>query len=228
MKQSHIVLTFALALMVGAIGLLIYGQTLVPKPRFTGKLRDFLPPAPPGWTVVEKPIAETPEMKKAVGELLNYDDGIYVDYQNSVGDVFSVYLAHWNPGKMSARLVAGHTPDVCWVGNGWRMVDRNLAFTPATGTSEILPPAQWGIYELRGAVQHVLFWHSHAGKIVKMDTSTAPTWWTPLADMASRGLNQRGEQFFMRLSSNQPVERWTTWKVYQELISALAPKLNPP
>jgi hypothetical protein len=77
---------------------------------------------PPGWTVEYKPIADTPEMKKAVAELLNYDDAVYAVYSNGTRHL-SVYIAYWTPGKMAQRLVAGHTPDVCWVGAGWRIVE---------------------------------------------------------------------------------------------------------
>src|SRR5690606_27133761 len=36
----------------------------------------------------------------------------------------SVYVAYWEPAKMSSRLVAGQTPDVCWVGAGWTCTPR--------------------------------------------------------------------------------------------------------
>lgn len=59
-------------------------------------------------------------MRKAVGELLNYSQGLHWDYLGPNGQRLSVYLAYWSADKMSSRLVAGHTPDVCWVAGGWK------------------------------------------------------------------------------------------------------------
>lgn len=96
-----------------------------PPPRtFQGSVKDLLPPAEivarDGWKVDYLPIADTPEAKAKVDELLNYDDAVFAVYTRGTEQV-AIYLAYWAPGKMSHRLVAGHTPDVCWVGAGWRI-----------------------------------------------------------------------------------------------------------
>jgi hypothetical protein len=69
---------------------------------------------------VEEEIAATPEMKRAVDELLNFDDAAFFTYTKGE-DRVSVYIAYWKPGTMPQRLVSGHTPDVCWVGNVWEV-----------------------------------------------------------------------------------------------------------
>ena len=71
-----------------------------------------------GWNTQVLPIANTIEERRAVKELLNYDDAVYVVYSKG-GETVSVYIAYWQPGKMSYRLIAGHAPDICWINSGW-------------------------------------------------------------------------------------------------------------
>jgi len=112
MKKSALIFGLAATLLFSAVGLFIYGDTQVPAPEFTGKLKDLLPPSPSGWTMKEKPIADTPEIQQAVGELLNFSDGVFADYTNAAGDRLSVYIAYWVPGKMLYPLIDNHTPDI--------------------------------------------------------------------------------------------------------------------
>ena len=122
-KPRLLLIVVVLALLGIAVGLVVYGSTRPLSPTFHGRLADLLPPAPPGWTRKEQPIADSPEMRQKVDELLSYDDGIFYVYTSGPLRL-SVYVAYWQPGKMSARLVAGHTPDVCWVGAGWKCTER--------------------------------------------------------------------------------------------------------
>jgi len=201
----------------------------LPAPTLTTPLADLLPREISGWAVTDQPIADTEEMKKAVGELLNYDDAIFRTY--SQGPVtLSVYIAYWKPGKMSPRLIATHSPDVCWVGAGWKCTARDFAYlvpsikslaSSAQQLGPSLPLAQAGTYELKGNVQHVLFWHIHNGKIVNYATGKQPPPWAPLADLWREGLNQRGEQSFIRISSNLPAEELTHTSIFQQVVPRL-------
>jgi hypothetical protein len=206
--------------------MIFYGSTKVPNPSFTGNLRALLPPSPSGWTRTDSPIATTPEMQKAVAELLNYDDAVFVAYTDSSARSFQVYIAYWRPGKMSPRLVAGHTPDVCWVASGWKLRARDFAYSLKLPTERELPPAQWGIYEQNLESAHVIFWHLQAGENMPYSPSRTRDWRAVISDLTSRGLNQRGEQMFIRISSKQPVESWSDWPVFRELIANLTPYLK--
>jgi len=57
MKKSALLFGLAATLLFSAVGLVIYGDTQVPAPQFTGTLKDLLPTPPPGWTMKENPIA---------------------------------------------------------------------------------------------------------------------------------------------------------------------------
>jgi hypothetical protein len=118
----------ASAMLVIAIALVTYTALRpLPPPTLTQPLTSVIPDQIPGWVVKDLPIAETEEMKKAVDEILNYDDAVYRNY-NQGQTTISVYVAYWKPGKMSPRLIAAHTPDVCWVNNGWKCTARDFAY----------------------------------------------------------------------------------------------------
>ncbi len=201
--------------------LLVVFTSLQPKKksRLNQPLAQLLPQEISGWTISDQPIATTEEMKKAIGEVLNYDDAIFRTY--SKGSIsIAVYIAYWKPGKMSARLIAGHTPDVCWVANGWRCAERNFSYQ-ATIPNHTLRPAQAGIYELSGNIQHVLFWHLQGDRLVTYNKAGTPPWWAFLTDLWEEGLNQRGEQVFIRVSGNLPVEQALQTSALQNALEAL-------
>ena len=108
------------AVLTTAVGLVVIGATRPRVRTFTGALKELVPQAEtmPGWAMGYRPVAETAEMQKVTTETLNYDDAIYAIYTRGEMRI-SVYAAYWMSGKMSYRLIAGHTPDVCWVGAGW-------------------------------------------------------------------------------------------------------------
>lgn len=207
------------SLLVAAIGLVIYGSTRPQERTFYGKLLDVLPEAPAGWTRTLRPIADTPEMQKKADELLNFDDGVFVDYSRG-SDRLSVYIAYWSPGRMSHRLIAGHTPDVCWVGAGWQCTERGVwsaergvgsktapedpSSTPHAPHSHLFP-AESRTFTARGATEHVWFWHIVGGRPISYGPQTPP-WYASLVDMLAKGLDQREEQFFIRLSAPMPLD----------------------
>lgn len=190
-----------LLILILAVGFVLYGSLRVPEPQFTGNLRDLLAAPPAGWQMKEKPIADTPEMKEAVGELLNFDDGVFVDYLGPAGERISVYLAYWSPGRMSHRLVAGHTPDVCWPGAGWIKIKEG-------DTSQLLPTVPTGetrTFTLGQVPEHVWYWHLVGKESKRYRTGFAPPWYASIVDIFEKGLNQREEQFFIRISSPKEI-----------------------
>ncbi len=178
----------------------------------------------PGWSAKETPIADTEEMKKAVGELLNYDAGNVVVY--SKGDLqISIYAAYWKAGKMSPRLVATHTPDVCWVGSGWICrvagpVDLGIA------DGRKLPTKHRIFATPAGDVQHVVFCHLVGGNPLDYGRFGDPPWYAALSDLRSVGLQLRQEQLFFRISSNRPLETLRDAAPVKFFLSRLDPFLR--
>lgn len=156
-----------------------------------------------GWSVSWRPVAESEEMKRAVAEQLSFDDATFATYTS--GDVqVSIYAAYWTPGKMSHRLVAGHTPDVCWVGGGWNCVSRGIAALNQPNDAKTSVPAEHRIFELGGRTEHVVFAHFVGSRIVSYGTGREPPWYAIVTDLWQRGLAQKEEQLFVRISSNRP------------------------
>lgn len=195
-------------LLLVAVGIILGGATLGSKRSFAGKLVDLLPPQNviAGWSVAHQPIAETAEMKRAVGELLNYDDAIFVTY-SSAGMRVSIYGAYWTPGKMSHRLIASHTPDVCWVGGGWQRLKQGIEHVVVLEGAKPLR-LEHRTYALRGQTEHVVFCHLVGGTPMTYATGAEPPWHAIFRDLLSKGLRQREEQLFLRISSDRPFEEF--------------------
>jgi hypothetical protein len=227
----------AISVLLAAIGLVAYTALRpLPPSTLTQPLSTLISAQISGWTVKDLPIAESEEMKKAVGELLNYDDAVYRSYTQGPYTI-TVYVAYWKPGKMSPRMIAGHTPDVCWINNGWKCTARDFDYQinlaqPATSSDNNLKtltavrsfrPAQAGTYEIGGNIQYVLFWHLHQGKLVAYNNGKNPPWYALLTDLLNSGLNQRGEQFFIRIASNVPMTEAIKTNAMNSALQAIGP-----
>ncbi len=236
--QKRFLLLFPVLLLVAALSMVLYGTLRAPRESYAGNLRDFLPTAPTGWRMQEKPIADTPEMKKAVDEILNFDDGVFVDYIGPGEERLSVYMAHWRPGKMSHRLVAVHTPDVCWVLNGWQKTvsaplapfsiprgDASADAAKPSGTHKTktitVPTGQDRAFLVNQSTEYVWFWHLVGEESKNYNTGFAPPWYAALVDVFRKGFNQREEQFFIRISSSRPLEPQKQGPVLGELLSRI-------
>ncbi|AOS45900.1 hypothetical protein Verru16b_02991 [Lacunisphaera limnophila] len=220
--------------LLAGLALVVVGSRPPPERTFKGNVKDLLPKPEeiPGWTVEYLPIADTPEMKAKVSELLNYDDALFAVYTKGP-ERLSVYIAYWAPGKMSHRLVAGHTPDVCWVRAGWDIVeaktwepalgDRKAASgplaqvldritplmqatayrRPTTIKAENLPPAEYRVMHKGDRTENVAFWHILDGAAKSYGTRGSPPWHAMFTDLFSRSLDQQPEQFFIRISADK-------------------------
>lgn len=224
-KPPLLLAFFSLILIVTVAASLM---TRAPEPRFHGKLEQILPESPQGWTQTHKPVAETEEMKKAVTELLNYDDGIFIEYTKG-NDHLSLYLAYWKPGKMSYRLVSAHTPDVCWPANGWHCLSATKGSVYPTLDGVSLPPAEVRVFQgSRGPVEHVWFWHVAGNKVISYGTQSDAPWYAMFQDLLTDGLNLRCEQFFIRLSSNLPLDDPSLAPLMNRLTARILPTVSPP
>lgn len=179
------------------------------------------PPAP--WTVKDMNIASSEEMKRAVNELLNYDKAVFREYSDG-NRTLSLYVAHWQPRKFHPRLIAIHTPDVCWVGNGWKMeaADYSYAVNLTAGPAW---PAQYREFSINGTTSYVLYWHVMNGKLSGYAVgpgSLQNSFFRGLVHDMREGV---GEQFFIRISSNRPWRDWSGDAFLNQLLDAFSPVL---
>lgn len=194
----------------------------VPPRQFHGSVQGLLPRPEevPQWRLSFQPIADTPEIQARVNEELNFDEGVYAVYQR--GNMrLAVYIAYWQPGRMSHRLVAGHTPDVCWVTSGWRKRESLSGVALPDGRGGHLLPVEQRTMMLNGNTEHVVFWHLLDGVPMNYGTGAEPPWHAMFTDMFTKRLHQKPEQFFIRISSNEPVAAWLKTDVYVRLMEHL-------
>lgn len=187
--------------------------------KFSGKLQDLLPKPDelPGWQVKYESIAETPEMQKRVLDILDYDDIAYTIYLK--GDFrVSIYLAYWRPGRVTPRSVARHTPDVCWTLAGWECRKRIEFEFLRLGEIEFRH-TEYRSFTIDGQTEHVAFWHVFGDEIVSYHTGWRPPWYATISDFLRWGNQQKKEQFFLRVSSNRPLEQFGVSDPMRRIIS---------
>ncbi len=205
-KNTAVVSGLLALLLIGSALLVVLGGNRSASPRFSGRVADFLAVERevPGWSHQDIPIADTPEMQKRVFELLNFDDGEFAVYSDGRRAV-SMYVAYWRPGKMTPRLVAGHTPDVCWVGAGWKIQRAVVNNALSHGAQPIFAAEERDMH--RAATQEtVLYWHVAADRVLAGYDPAAIG--SAFCELWAFGLRQRPEQFFVRISSRGPVKDW--------------------
>jgi hypothetical protein len=159
-----------------------------------------------GWKVDRQAVANTTEMKRAVAELLDYDAGSFVVY--SKADLrISIYAAYWRSGKISPRLIASHTPDVCWVSSGWAC-QMTGSVDLETSKGRNLRVKHRVFTAPNGSAEHVVFCHVVGGRARDYSQHGEPVWYALLSEIRRNGLELREEQLFFRISSNQPLNEF--------------------
>lgn len=203
--MKNVILLFIAACLLAVLGFRSYFSLVPPpEPSLKEPLAEILPKQLAGWQIEEHDMADSPEASARISDFLNFDDAIFRTYHR--GDTYvGIYVAYWKPGKASYRWAGSHTPDTCWVINGWTCSERKYS-VPFEQHGKIFEPAEFGIYEKNGIVQHVYFWHLIDGKSNSYKQKKHSYYLNALKDIQKHGLNQRKEQFFIRLSSNQEIE----------------------
>lgn len=219
--MRKLLLILASAILLAALSLRAY-FTVVPPPEATlhKTLYEIMPSELPGWTIEDLGMAESPESSARISEFLNFDDAIFRVYQ--YGNSFvGLYVAYWTPGKASYRWAGAHTPDTCWVQNGWTRNDRKYR-VPFGNDTISFQPAEFGVYQKDESVQNVYFWHLVGGTAFGYEQQGGHNIFGALIDVKKHGLNLREEQFFVRLSSNRTLEELNEIDGFSEILEALS------
>ena len=117
--------------------------------------------------------------------------------------------------------MCAHTPDTCWVVNGWTRLDREYAI-PFQVNEIKLKNAEFGIYKKDHTVENVYFWHLVGGEPFGYAQKEIPNIFGALIDIQKYGLNLRQEQFFIRLSSNKKLETLKQTEGFDVIIEGLS------
>jgi hypothetical protein len=195
-----------LATATGIQGVKFFHET--PKPHDPHLARTIPLAIPGGWTGTDVPLGSNEFNSNEAEKVLNYDAVLNREYGRG-GETFGVYVAYWGAGKMPTRLVASHTPDRCWTENGWRCLAMKFK-QPEIFEGAVLQPAEWRIFEppLGGSPTYVLYWHLVEGHAYdygdRFNNVPSPIlWWKDAVQQAVLGSR---EQYFIRLTSNEPLE----------------------
>ncbi len=195
-----------LVVAVGIQGVKFFHET--PKPHDPHLAQTIPLTIPGGWTGADLPLGANEFLSKESEKVLNYDAVLNREYSRD-GETFGVYVAYWGAGKMPTRLVASHTPDRCWTENGWRCTAMKFK-QPEIFEGAVLQPAEWRVFEppLGGQPTYVLYWHLVEGHAYdygdRFNNVPSPVlWWKDAVQQAVLGSR---EQYFIRLTSNEPLE----------------------
>ncbi|TVP77429.1 MAG: exosortase-associated EpsI family protein [Puniceicoccaceae bacterium] len=215
-------------LLIAAAFILLSGLSLrayfalTPPPEATlmEPLAQIVPRTLEGWSIRDLDMAESPESSARISDFLNFDDALFRVFER--GDTFvGLYVAYWTPGKASYRWAGAHTPDTCWVLNGWTCVEREYSI-PFYNQETPFQPAEFGVYTRDGSAQNVYFWHLVGGEAFGYEQQGRPNIFAALIDIQKHGLNLREEQFFIRLSSNKSLEELKKTGGFHEILDSLA------
>jgi hypothetical protein len=208
-------LIFGSVMLAGLLALVLAAEFSPPRPRgFTGELGQALPEVP-GWSRREIPIAGTSAAMASAQGILNFSQAKQVLYVRGSTQLL-VYVAYWEPGKVSVVDAGSHNPDSCWVNNGCVRTERVYSVPGKIGERELLPYESGQYIVPNGGKQNVAFWHLVNGEPNRYEEQEAgwrngllgrlerlPLVWK---DIRTYGLNQKNEQMFVRISSNARIE----------------------
>ena len=218
--MKKLLFIFAAAALLGGLSLRVYFALVPPpEPTLDDLLSDIVPEELNGWKIIDQDMAESPESSERISDFLNFDDALFRIFKK--GDTFvGLYIAYWLPGKASYRWAGAHTPDTCWVQNGWTRLDRKYCI-PFQNEETPFQPAEFGIYEKDGSTQNVYFWHLVGGEAFGYEQEGGHNIFAALLDIKKYGLNLRKEQFFIRLSSNKKIEELKKVGGFNQILDSL-------
>jgi hypothetical protein len=185
-------------------------------------IAEMLPKEIGGWEANDMPVGETEEVKRKMGQILDYDSAIYREYKKGFKWI-QVYISFWRRGKTHLRTVYGHSPDVCWTRAGWEptLRDGNHTFTLDFEPEFRLKTAQYREFSLGTSSVRVLFWQLLDGEPFSYGNFGEPPVTAIFTDIFSRGFNQKPEQWFIRISSNVDFDLLKTDSGFETLIRSL-------
>jgi len=182
-----------------------------------------VPAALEGWSGRELPLGANEFMQNEVEKILNYDEVVNREFTRGKTS-FGVYVAYWGAGKMPTRLVASHTPDRCWTENGMRCLAMQFKQTRLVD-GQPLQPAEWRSFEppSGGRPTYVLYWHLVEGRVYdygeRFNAVPDPVlWWKDAVQQAMLGSR---EQYFIRLTSTEPLENLWSDPGFAEVVRGL-------
>jgi hypothetical protein len=175
------------------------------------------------WRVKEAPLGQTEFLQDQIEQVLSFDDAVLLHFNHNQRLLdFQIYVAYWRPGDATLREVGGHTPDTCWTNSGWVATDRVSPYRiEATGVEVV--PGEYRRFTKQGMQINVAFWHIAGRKSIPLMNRGYPSLRFILSDLFGHRQYAKGEQVFIRISSEAPLEELWSLPVFQQIIQILEP-----
>jgi len=177
----------------------------------------------------DKELAATEEVKRATERTLNVSDYLNREYKTADGKTFSLYMSYWLPNKEKMVLASTHTPDRCWIKNGWKSnPEKRLNGKIIKINDKNLFPAYSREYSINvnsynTVTRKVWFWFIVDGKIYDYKTSSNyipnPILW--IKNSIIESIEGYPEMYFVRLDSDLEMESFLQDKDFQSLLEIL-------
>ena len=223
--RAYWALGFTAVLLAGALAFQFLLKPVVRRDALSSiQLAKRLPSSLAGWRMSELPLGPNEFLERRSAEVLRCDEFVFREF--SRGETkFAVFSSYWGQGKMPTRLVSMHTPDRCWIENGWTC-PKQVYGANVESASQRLVAAQWRLFNPPQSREDVfvLFWLMIDGKPYdfgrRLNRIPNPIrWWADVVDEAKSGSK---EHLFFRLTSNRPFEELRGDPGWEELLGALA------
>ncbi len=188
-------------------------------PQDVPRILSFLPATPAGWgTATSTGLYRFADIL----ETEHLGQRTYVK-EGPDGKIVQVtfYLAYWPPGQAGVSVVASHTPDACWPGAGWTPLPTASSDVELPLPDRTLGRAEYRIFTNERIPQHVWFWHSYDRALIKEFDPRRPI--ELLGSVLNYGVRSKGEQLFVRMSSNRPWEELKNEPLIAEIFNTLKP-----
>ena len=188
-------------------------------PQSVPRILSFLPAEPAGWGTA------TSTGLYRFADILETDhlgQRTYVK-EGADGEILQVtfYLAYWPPGQTGVSVVASHTPDACWPGAGWSPMPTEVTETELALPHRTLGRSEYRKFTNERVPQHVWFWHSYDRQLIREFDPRRPL--ELLQSVFTYGVRSKGEQLFVRMSSNRPWEEIQNEPLIAEVFRGLEP-----
>jgi len=176
-----------------------------------------------GWASESLPLGSSEATSESALKLLNLDEFVQTRYTWR-GREITVYVAYWRPGKMDTRFVMMHTPDVCWVRNGWKKEEFRDSTKLDLNEFDVIP-AQYRIFSVNGHREMVYFWLLVNNKLYDYSrkSNIYPNPWPFLRDFIKEMKNGKPEHLFVRISSNMTEKELLAEPLFYEILRRLEP-----
>ena len=176
-----------------------------------GRLKTAIPYEIDGWTSKDSGLGDTEEVQRAAEKVLNVTDYVNRTYSKNGAD-FTVYIAYWKPDTMEIHRASSHSPDRCWVRNGWKNDDsKKKQHEVLNVAGKNLMPAYYREYTVENMEKiyrrYVWFWFVVDGKRYDYKTSDnyAPNPIMYVKNMVEDALQGSPEMYFVRIDSDIPL-----------------------